>query len=183
MRVEKAPAEVRLPLPYDYLLNNNTISGLKVADISRVSGYISIYVLYEEKASCDYFFKTDLLLRINITIYTLYSQGGFQHCDSQSITFATKIGSLSKYARFCYHLSTYNFYAVSNDLQMSLIVRFPSEYIFNCSYSVIDTNMLFTDLELNKNAQKALERENILPFPTYNFKSTFIFSFFFKKRK
>ena len=66
---------------------------------------------------------------------------------------------------------------------MSLIVGFPSEYIFNCSYSVIDTNMLYTDLELNKNAQKALERENMLPFPTYNLKTAFIFSFFMKKRK
>ena len=118
-----------------------------------------------------------------MTIYTLFSHGGFQHCDSQSILFATKIGNLSKYATFCYHLSTYNFYAVSNDLKMRLIVNLRSEYIFNCSYSVIDPNMLYTDLELNENAKKALERENILPFPTYNFKTTFIFSFFIKKRK
>ena len=57
MRVEKAPAEMRSPLPYDYLLNNNKIPGLNMAIISRASGYISIYMLYEEKAYYFFFLK------------------------------------------------------------------------------------------------------------------------------
>ena len=178
MRVDNTPFKIFpsvVPNAYRY----NKIVFNK-AQITRVSGNISIYVLHEHDFVYDYFFKTDLLLRINITIYTLYSYGGFQNCNSQYIIFATKNGNLST---FCYHLSAYNFYAISNYLQMRLVAYSQLEYIFDFGYSVIDTHVLYTDLELNENAKKALERENILPFPTYNFKTASILSFFIKKRK
>ena len=183
MRVDNTPFKTYpFLIPNKYEHHSKKIV-FKQVRITRVSGNISIYVLHEHEFLYNYYFETDQLLRINITVYTLYSYGGFQNCDLQFILFATEIGNLSKEVIFCYHLSTYNFYSVSNDLQMSFVAYLQLEYIFNFSYSVIDKNMLYTDLKLNGNVKKALERENILPFPTYNFKTALIFSFFFKTRK
>ena len=61
MRVEKAPVQERTLILHDDIPYSHQVVVVNAAIITRVSGNISIYVLSEEKASYEYYFKTDLL--------------------------------------------------------------------------------------------------------------------------
>ena len=122
-----------------------------MSTIKRVSGNISAYVFDTHMSNYlmyQYNFWTDVSIRMNITIYTLYTYGGFQSCDEQTINFATFIGGQRKRHIFCYHLSTFHFYPYSNRLLIMFYTKSLFESIFNSSFSVIDTNVLHTDSEL-----------------------------------
>ena len=100
----------------------------------------------------------------------MYSYGGFQNCNLQPVIFSTIIDIQLKEDIFCQHLSTFNFYANTNRFRMTIYLALHLEYIFNSSYSVIDTNIMSTEFKLNK--KEFLNRENILPFPIYIFKNS-----------
>ena len=143
--------------------------------ITRVSGQIFIADTNNKFRHYHLQFNSDPRIRINITVHMLYSYGGALYCNYEYITFKTIQRNISVNDRFCFYLSSFNFYPKSRFLMVTAKFYLPYTYILNSSFTIFDMDTVFSS---EHEQYSRLQFPQLIKYPALIFKTDFMLAFF-----
>ena len=159
-------------------LGNNVLGFCNDVTTRRASGMVDIYVLSKYPHVFKINFHIDPILGLNITFYTIFSMGGFKHCQIEWIKLLIFNDTNNQTFIYCGHYPSFNFYPVFRNLEINIIVHLYLELSLNFIYTMID-NLLINSFS----TESSFNFKTFSNFHSYKTKSHYIDSFFIQMGK